>query len=322
MIRLAGLALVLLMLTLRPLWAQPEPLPGQDDPAFTAALDDWLADDEAAALPAFAELAQQDNGAARLLLALIDKSPELQGPWLSSRTRADRIALMRAPGGMSGQSWIHPLAETSPLAAAWQSLWNVDAPLSLITDFAAMGEDRAARAAVAVLAARERRGFAALDGSPGYPDGLRYFIWREWVNEPGHLARLTDAVLSLAPGDPQRVMMGETVAPEAYGDWLMSAPEAGAVAGFCAARCPQTARACALAAAEALGDPLLVMIQGSPAETLIPSPEFTESPRGQAALLRRVLLGASTRMRPAMLSRAATRDSCFADALAAEAARY
>ena len=62
--------------------APAEPVAGQDDPRFQAALAAWLADDEAGALPELAALAAADNRAAQVLLALIDRVPVYQGPWL------------------------------------------------------------------------------------------------------------------------------------------------------------------------------------------------------------------------------------------------
>ncbi|MFD1912328.1 hypothetical protein [Halodurantibacterium flavum] len=351
MIRLAGL-LLLMTVSLRPLWAQDTPMPadppqpasqvqpapvsipvqspavptpavpGQNDPAFQEALEAWLADDEETALPALAELARGGNTAAQILLALIDKSPELQGPWLARLPRRERVPMMRDSGGISGHSWIHAAAGSSPLAEHWQATWAVDTPHSVIGGFSALGEGRAARAAAITIAARERRGFAELADDPHYPHALRYFIWREWAGKPEHLARLTEEIMSLPEGDPQRDLMGEPSDPAALADWLMTAAETRPIAIFCTARCGATAPACAQAAARALADPLLVMSQGSPAEALVDTERFAESPRGQAALLRRVLLGSSARMRPAMLARLSDIDACFAEQVQSEAQRY
>src|SRR5690606_14136001 len=88
---------------------------GQDDPRFRAALAAWLADDEPAALPELAALAARDNRAAQILLALIDRVAVYQGPWLLRRERATRLALTRAPGGLSGRSWMAEAAADTPL---------------------------------------------------------------------------------------------------------------------------------------------------------------------------------------------------------------
>ncbi len=297
-------------------------IPGKDEPAFRQAMADWLADDEAAALPALGVLADEGNTAAQVLLALIDKSPDLQGPWLSARPRDERIEMMRAPGGLSGQSFMRPAAESLPMARLWVALWDMTATPELITAFAALGEQRAARESVLTLVAREQSGIATLADDPDYPQALRYYIWREWLGQPDHLTGLSAEIRNLPAGDPQRMLSGENVAPEDLANWLMTAPEALPVRALCEARCEETARSCALALTEALGGPVRVMALGSPVETLIPAGIFAESPRGQAALLRRALLGATARMRPTLLSRTAEADACLGEVMAAEAARY
>jgi hypothetical protein len=297
-------------------------IPGKDEPAFRQALSDWLADDEAAALPALGTLADEGNTAAQVLLALIDKSPDLQGPWLSSRTREDRIAMMRAPGGLSGQSFMRHAAEVLPVAKLWVALWDMEAAPELISDFAALGEHRAARESVLTMVAREQSGIASLADDPDYPKALRYYIWREWLGSPDHLPGLAEEIGGLHAGDPQRILSGEAVAPDALADWLMTAVEALPVRALCEARCPDTARSCVLALTDALGGPVRVMALGSPVESLIPARVFSDSPRGHAALLRRALLGATARMRPSLLSRTAEADACLGEVLAAEAARY
>ena len=69
---------------LTPAPASGASLAGQDDPRFVGALDLWLADDEAEALPALAALAAQGNRAAQVLLALIDANLPYQGPGSSA----------------------------------------------------------------------------------------------------------------------------------------------------------------------------------------------------------------------------------------------
>ena len=97
---------------------------GQDAPRFQEALALWLAEDDETALPEFAALAAEGNRAAQVLLAHIDVAVPLQGPWLASLPRAERIALMRQPGGVSGKSWMAAAAVDTPLAAAWSALWS------------------------------------------------------------------------------------------------------------------------------------------------------------------------------------------------------
>lgn len=92
--------------------AQPT---GHDAPAFKQAVKAWLADDDQTALPALAKLAREDNRAAQVLLGRIATRP--MGPWLAGLKRKERVSLLRAPGGLSGTSWLKVAAEAGdPLA--------------------------------------------------------------------------------------------------------------------------------------------------------------------------------------------------------------
>ena len=295
---------------------------GRDDDGFRVAVAQWLDGDEAAALTALSQKAQAGNTAARILLALIDKTPALQGPWLTHLGRADRLALLRAPGGMSGRSWMHAASEDSPLAELWLQLWDVRASMELPVAFAAAGEPRAAREALVALAVRERRGFAGLADWEGYPSSLRHLVWREWKGDPDRAEDRTAEIAALDPGDPQRQRVGLPLSEAALAEWLLTAPEAAAVAAFCTARCPGTVESCVLAAEDGLGSHRVLMVFGSPSERLIPAEVFHASPRGQAALLRRILLNADARGRRTQFARAEARDACFAGHLEAEAQRY
>jgi hypothetical protein len=297
-------------------------IPGQSAPAFVAAVALWLDGDEADGLGAMATLAQGGNPAARMLLALIDKTPELQGHWLSRLPRAERITLIRAPGGISGRSWMHAAAAQVPLAALWLSLWDVAAPMHLVLDFAAAGESRAARETAVALAARERRGFAEIADLPGFPRSLRFLVWREWDEADAEASAAERA--ALAPGDPQRAIDMATPEPDrtALARWLLSAAEAAPIGQFCRDRCAESADSCALAAWEALGSYRALLVQGSPSERLIPADRFDASRRGQTALLRRILLAVDSRGRRSQLAAARVSDSCFADLLETEAQAY
>ena len=314
-----GLALCLTLVAPGPVGAE---IAGQREAGFEEALAQWLDDEEAEALPALAALAVGGNTAAQMLLALIDRTPALQGPWLSLRPRAERLELMRAPGGMSGRSWMHTAAEGEELAVLWLSLWNVDSPMSLPRAFAEAGEPRAAREALYALAVRERRGFADLVGWEGYPPSLRHLIWREWQDDADRAADRAEAIAALSPGDPQRRRVGLEVAEADLVDWLLTAPEAAGIAALCADRCATDTAACALAAHGALASDRALLVFGPPSERLIDADTFHASPRGQAALLRRMLLAADARGRRAQFAKVEAVDSCLAGLLQAEAQRY
>ena len=120
-------------------------LRGQDDPRFQSALALWLDDDEETALPELAALAAGGNRAAQVLLAQIDVTLWIQGPWLVGLPRKERNALLRAPGGLSGRSWMQAAADDTPLAQLWLVQPTPAATAETALAFAAMGEHRAAR---------------------------------------------------------------------------------------------------------------------------------------------------------------------------------
>lgn len=293
--------------------AVAEPPAGHDDDAFRAAVALWLHDDEAKALPRLAEQAQDGNDAARLLLALIDTTAALQGPWLAALPRADRIALMRAPGGLSGRSWIHAAADASPLAASWRALWRAEPDPALPIAFAKAAEPRAARAAVIIQSARGVRGMQAYLAHPAFPQGVSYLL----VSGPDD-----PLIDSLHPGDPQRLFIPAPHSRADFPDWLATAPEALLLRGFCTARCPETAATCARAASAALSDHATLLMLGTPSEVLVPAEDFAASARGHSALLRRAMMSTQARGRARQLEALSKIDACFVDHLTAEVDRF
>ncbi|MGG7645672.1 hypothetical protein ACQ5SP_12765 [Rhodovulum sp. YNF3179] len=287
-----------------------DPVPGQDDAGFVSAVETWLEGDEAAALPVLADLAAEGNTAAQMLLALVDKMPELQGPWLSDRSRDERVALLRAPGGMSGKSWMRAAAAEAPLARLWVQLWSPDAPASLALGFARAGEARAAREALVFAAARQAGGFDAIADDPDYPAGMRYLVWKDW-RAAGQGDRVADDAARLSPGDPQRVVAGLDWDAGAWPDGhVLAAP----LEALCAGICPDAAADCARAGLARLGGYEVLAQLGTPAAVLIPRARFLDSAKGRETVLRRMLLSGRERPAPG--------ESCLDGRLAAEAARY
>ena len=284
-------------------------------PSFQAALALWLADDEDRALPALAELAQNGNLAARMLLGLIDATPHLQGPWLTLLDRDLRVALMRAPGGLSGQNWVAAIADSAPLAALWQQLWQATEELDVARALSAMGEDRAARKAVMAIAARRQAPFdPALGAEAWFPQTLIHLL-ADWRDDPILRARLH-------PGDPRLDWPGQTPDPALLDDWLAQAPETAPLRAVCRAQCAGSVAPCLRAAMTGLETQASLLQMGSPATALLSDAEFADSPRGMAALARRMLLGQGARMRAALLARVSAQDACLGNWLGAQAVRY
>lgn len=299
-------------------------LPGQDDERFQAALALWLDNDEATALPDLAALAAEGNRAAQVLLALIDGWTALQGPWLETRSREERIALMRQPGGLSGRPWMLKAAEDTALARLWIAPPDPSQMADTARAFAALGEARAARIVLANLARYRDRGFAVLADDPAYPPDMRYLIWREWTADPSTRPKAEAEVAAAHPGDPQLVRFDfRDIEPTALADWLARAPLAEPLRATCAVLCPADAQSCTEGAFIALGSlayPVgnhgALTSSGTPSETLIPPEVWNASPRGRAAVLRQ------GRPAPGVAQQAGVGDTCFADAVATEAARF
>lgn len=315
---------VLLLLALLWLAAAParaEPIAGQDDPRFQAAVALWLDDDEPTALPELAALAAGGNRAAQVLLARIDVTPQLAGPWLAALPRAERNGLMRAPGGLSGRSWMIAAAVDTPLAALWRARDDPATGVETALGFADLGEQRAARDTLQALAARQYRGFAALADDPRTPPELRHLIWREWAATPEGAARAGAEIAALPPGDPQiqRFRAGQ-VAPADLDAWLAAAPLAAPLRAFCAVTCPETAPACARALLVAVDGHAGLAATGTPSETLIPADAWDASPRGRLALLRQA--PARFRIAESFAAEVTAADACTGAALAAETARF
>ncbi len=301
-------------------------IPGQDDARFAAALGEWLADDEATSLPALAELAGEGNRAAQVLLAVIDGTSFYQGPWLVHLSRADRIRLMRAPGGMSGRSWMQVAAGDTPLAALWVAWQDPASPIEPALALSAMGERGAAERALAALAARQFREFATSADDPRFPADSRHLIWQEWMlrGSEADQARARAEVLALPPGDTRRRWLANAPMSQADRDaWLATAPRAASLRAICESLCPDGIAAC-LRGADILATEFIynenpAVIIG-PAEALVPPDVWAHSARGRLALLRHptarqdgayMLIGAVT-----------AADSCLGSALSAETARF
>lgn len=277
------------------------------------AIDLWLADRELEGLQALAQLAQQGDAQAQLLLGLIDKFAELQGTALVAMPRAERLALLRAPGGMSGRNWVHFAAQQGdPRASAWVDLWSMGAGLDTAKTLAALEEPRALAETLITLVKRHESGFPAeILAQDWYPQTLLML-------SENRVLRDEDAA-KLHPGDPQhRFGTKGDPKPEALRDWLMRSAVARPIRAVCAAKCPDQQQACTVALYKALGSYEGLLTHGSPVNALIAAERFEDSPRGQSALARRIMLMRSSRMREAERVKLAEISVCAADWLGAQ----
>ncbi|WFE73230.1 hypothetical protein [Roseinatronobacter sp. S2] len=295
--------------------ADAEAIPGRSDPDFHSAFENWLSDEEQDALPALSRLAHDGNGAARVLLGVIDKKSALQGPWVTALSRQDRISVLRAPGGLSGQNWMTIAAPDIAYAQLWSRLWHVDGGLDIAQGFAERGDTRAVREALLVIASRRESGFPAeLLAAEWFPATLSYLA-ADWPALPDDLGTGDQ-------GDPQLRMSGQYVDDADLRGWLGQSDLGAPLRNVCDQQCPSDPSECSLALYKGLGSyPALAML-GSPVPDLVSSDEFYQSPRGRTSLARRIMLTRSARMREADLARLGDVSTCAADWLRDEYGRY
>ena len=79
-----------------------------DDPLLQEAVELWLDDNDAESLPLLAELAQEGNVAARLMLSRIEATDRSHSEFVRELSRHQRLELFRAPGesGKFRSSWL------------------------------------------------------------------------------------------------------------------------------------------------------------------------------------------------------------------------
>lgn len=291
--------------------AQAQTLSGAEDAAFQTALSAWLSSDEASALPDFATLATEGHTAAQLLLAVIDKTPSFQGPWLHHLDRAARIAILRQDGGLSGISWVHEAAATSEIAQVWRDLWHMQGGVELAQAFADRAEMRAARTALAVLASRTESPLDAELFQAGFARDQAYL---------GVFG--ADDASALDLGHPMRQLAGLPLAQADLRDWLTQSELAMPLRAVCANQCPATQENCTLALYQGLGSYEALLRLGPPVAALTSEEDWAHSPRGQSSLARRIMLRTPARMREITKRAVEDLDACAAMWLDAEYRQY
>lgn len=292
---------------------------GDTDPAYQQALELWLADDEAVALPMLATLARQGNTAAQMLVGLIDKTIALQGPWLALLPKAERVQMLRDQGGISGTSWLRRV-EDVPVVTILLRVLDSEADVNLVLSLTDFGEPGTVRRGLTALEARQSSGFADFADDPRYPDAMRYLIWREWQKAGDRDDELAAALNALPQGDPQREILMAPGAAPGHADWLLRTELGAPLRQLCENACPVQTAGCMLAGMQALGGYRRVVTIGTPLAALIPEARFAGSARGQMSVLRRAVAYAFlTRDR---INEVARTDACFADVLAREGQRF
>lgn len=283
-----------------PLVAAAQAVPGDDTPEFMAATQSWLAgEDDLAALQAFSALANTDNRAAQIFLGRIGQMPHLTSHVTEGMARADRIALLRSPGGLSGRSWMEAAAQDVPLAQAFlDNAVQADRITSIRTLFEAGETAAATRSLPGLLAHGPEDSLAALEDLDVMPDEARIFMISNFAMQlywaSGQQIETPDPLRTRTP--PELALIWRPISPA---DWrddfslrVMAMDAAPRIASLlpihdlCQRACPNEVVECT-----ATGASLIALTNGafpfaSPAESLIPTETYWASPRFDADALR------------------------------------
>ncbi len=298
------LAIVALLITfVSP--AKAVEIPGHDSPAFQAALQDWLDGNDMAALTQLGELARQDNRAAQIFLARVAEEAYLHTHVTRSLPRAERIALFRQPGGLSGKSWLKATQVDVPLAVALLQSKNIrerEGPaIALLT----YGETTLGLRTTNALT---QNGFAeeaskillSVEGLPKealvLADGLRRMVpgGTPSMLLPGHHAVIRSDItngitaenrLSWVQFFPSDLCEDGRKADIAV-KHTINVPSLKPLAQFCRRHCSETADRCT-----ALGASVLITSYhpfSSPLESILSNETYWNSPRIEADVARRL----------------------------------
>lgn len=151
------------------------------DQPLQRAIEAWLADDDATALPLLSKAAKAGDPEARALLARSEAvtPPGGSSAFYKSLSRAGRAELLRAPGGLSGTNWMRVLARKgNPIAIALLAAKLYSADADVVTVLYQAGEHAAAYYLVWEILNRGRWDrIQHLPPDSGIFDLLDYLAW-------------------------------------------------------------------------------------------------------------------------------------------------
>lgn len=273
------------------------------------ALNAWLADNDYKALPALSDLARGGDTDAQLLLGVIAARPH--SPYVVNLPRSDLRALLRAPGGLSGASWLKVAADAGNLRAL--ALIAVQTPpfvSSAITTLVRLGEDGAAATAMLRAATYRRTDPKADVLGETYPADMAYtatvlrlsasleprpsgeaplkrlelIAATAFLSQRPNSGPARDISLRLFPGN-----YSETDALPA-GEFLLGiAPvsrPANRLRAYCEAACPKAVATCVGDAVALLGGFDQIWRFGPPINTIVSEERYLASPRFHADIAR------------------------------------
>lgn len=295
--------------------AQAGDLAGADDPALTAAIATWLADDDENSLPVMAELAAGGNIAARLLLARIEDTERAPGEFVSKLSRKERIALFRSSTGKGifRPSWLKTEAKSgNRTAAILLKAAALEVNIEAIKQLYAIGENEAAYDLIRQVAG---------NGNVGERDELAEFLpstselapylqaSRSGINAGlTVLHMISDPTDDLAAEpDPDTVSAAEYLEwgfqngvrainfdreNRHYGpiaDWIAKASVTAPIANLCRSLCTEDGvPACAVTSFALVGGYYKAIRFDSPLQSMIDQDSYVSSQRATGMLLRRV----------------------------------
>lgn len=293
------------------------------------AIEAWLADDDETALPLLAERAKAGDRDARILLARIESEtpPGGASAFYTGLGRRDRIGLLRAPGGLSGRSWLQTL-EDDPLAEAFLAAKLPDATTEVAETLIANGADAAGSFLIWEILNRGRWDLIGTLPQQGpMAETLDYLAWirgylienrrlnsEDWTlffrSEPegralgvmavaklsnllGRGQRFTPFLLDVAAGLRANIVpLAERNQLTVFGNRLRQDAERDPVlqplAAICAAHCSGAMPACMVQAMTAVGGYEGLYVQRTPYAAAIPVARYAGSERARATLMRRI----------------------------------
>lgn len=302
------------------------------DTRLNEAIQHYLADQDALALPGLAELAAKGDTDAQVLLGRIATRPHSE--YVQNLTRAERKALLRAPGGLSGKSWLDVAAANGDARA--KAFANARGPRAKAADVLALldiGEDEAAAAlALRGLHFDSTENVRKLLEDASWEEDARYIpLMLLATRRELQLQEIREAVdrLSNADSPKHRFLVYlldhgffdidqrdfTKVIHRLAGDFLLvPSPDDGSVAeflgqdtsrptrrayAFCEEACPDSVRSCVGDVFPLVGGYDALWSFGSPVQSLIPNDRYEASARALVDISRhaRTIFGAFNDLR-------------------------
>jgi len=164
------------------------------------AIEAWLEDNDERAIPALAELAASGNADARLLLAQIDGRPGALSNYLGGLSRKERNILLKAPGGLSGKSWLQAIEAENETARALTQASDAKFSADGIKKLLDLGEaGPAVRPLLELMNFGDVSGVMRLSGHENFPEDARVVAWLSALLASGAdvLGRQTDLLAEL-----------------------------------------------------------------------------------------------------------------------------